>query len=171
MLPGELQDLARPRGRFADRLIAEGRQALAQAGRDQLEVVIAIAGRVAEPDGIHLLDHVRNRFRDLDARERFGEIRRPLRVGVVVMGELGVGEWQLVEGELRIADVLAEKPGRARIDEVAEDIKVDGGMEILGEVPGMAVASLRFAPSAGRDDTDAINLVRRFRVFGGTGLG
>src|SRR5687767_9562710 len=109
MLFSELQNLPRPCWRFADRLVAKRRQAPAESRRDQVEVIVAKARSVAKPHGVDLSDHFLDRLGDLHAWKRLGELRRNLWVGVVVASDLRIGKRELVKGEFRIADVLAEK--------------------------------------------------------------
>ena len=155
---GELQDLPRPGDGLADGLVAEGRQPLAQAGRDEVEVVVAVTGGVAEPDGIDVIDQLVQRLRRLHAGEGLEVRAGHLGVGVVEVRDLRVGEGKLVEVEARIARDLAEHLGGAGVEVLLGGVEIDGGVEVLGEVPGVAVARLRLAPDAGGDDADAVDL-------------
>ena len=67
VLAGQLQDRARLGDGAADRLVAEGRQALAQARRDQVEMVLALARGVAQPDRVHVFHQLFQRLGDAHA--------------------------------------------------------------------------------------------------------
>src|SRR5262249_39816021 len=143
VLSGEVENLACPGRRFADRLVAEGRQTLGQGRSDQIEMIVSVARRVAQPYGIDLANHFFRRPGNLDAGERLGEILGLLRVGVEVVRELGVGERPTLKGEVRVANVPPKESGRAGIDEIAKCIEVNRRVQVLRKVPGMPVARLR----------------------------
>src|SRR5262249_50655910 len=66
----------------------------------------------------------------------------------------------LVEVEVRVADVLLEDLCRAGVEILLRRVEVDGGVEVLREVPGVPVARLRLAANGGGDNPDAGRLGR-----------
>ena len=165
VLPGKVEDLARAGHAAANRLVAKRRQAPRQARGHQVEVIVAKPGRVAQPDGIDFLDHLLHRLRRRAAREGLGITLRLGRVLVVVVGNLRIRKGQDVEVIARLA-LPAEMDLETGMVILLDGVEVDGGVQVLGEVPGMAVALLRFAADCRRDHTDAVHPCRRLLAPG-----
>ena len=160
MFASELQNLARACHVAADGLVAKGRQPFRQARRDEIEVIFAQPRGVAHPDGVHFLQHLIERPRHLHAGENLGEGNPDLRISIVVVRDARVGKGQLIEVELRVAQIIAEQPMPVGVM-LLERIEIADRMQPLREMPDVAVARLRLAFDGGGDHADAEGLLRR----------
>ena len=161
MLRGVFQDFPRPRDRAADWFVAENRQPFFQGRRDQVEMVVANAACVSEPDGVDpFLHHLLDRIDRLDPFVSLAKGVASFAIGVVIASDGRVGERELVEEAGGFRDIIGEEARGPGIKIFLDRVEVDPGMNREAEMPGVAVVLLRLAAKGGGDDADAIGLSR-----------